>query len=77
MNRVSHMTVNLMRQAIIKRYGPTIRNELVMYMSAGRIVRIYMAMNKLGPKDPEQIKKRKTKRDHINGQISLFEELAV
>lgn len=83
MNYVNSVSIDDMRREIIDRYGPTIHNQLVSDMPGGRIVRIYIQMNKVGPMDPSRIMrreavkvvpiKRKKKAYFVEGQMSLFD----
>ena len=76
-------TVDEMKRDIIERYGPTIHDQFVEDMPAGRIVRIYIQMMKIGPADPERIRKREAlkvvpikrrkKIYFVEGQMSLFD----
>ena len=83
MNYINSVSIDDMRREIIDRYGPIIHNEAVSDMSGGRIVRIYIQMNKVGPMDPTRIIqreavrvvpiKRKKKAYFVEGQMSLFD----
>ena len=83
MDCVNHVSVDDMKKEIIDRYGPTIHNEFVTDMPAGRIARIYIQMKKIGPSDPERLIKKEAKkvvpiRRHkksyiLEGQMSLFD----
>ena len=83
MNYINHVTVDDMKNEIIAHYGPTIHDQFISDMPAGRIARIYIQMKKLGPFDPEKIRKkeslkvvpikRKKKTYFVEGQMSLFD----
>lgn len=83
MDCINHVSVDDMKNEIIKRYGPTIHEEFVEDMPAGRIARIYIQMKKIGPSDPQRFMKKEAKKVvpikrrkkpyFIEGQMSLFD----
>ncbi len=77
----AYAIVEKMREAIMNRYGPTIHNEFVAFMTPGRVARIFMRMNNLRANDiPKFLESSKDEpiirkpQKCIKGQISLFEE---
>lgn len=68
------MSISEMRNYIIHRYGPTVRNRLVTNMSDGQIICIYASIVERERAGINFGSTKKAYKKPISGQISLFTE---